>query len=80
MKDKSITKEGCEYRSDYLGVSNVEYDLTLALPRGEEYFGEVFITFNMKKGKPLVLDFIGKEIYDLKVNGRYIFENVNTPD
>jgi hypothetical protein len=73
FRDKSITQEGCEYRSDILGVTDVNYDLTLALAKGPEYFGTVMISFNLTKvpedAKPLFLDFVGKEIYDLEING-----------
>ena len=44
---KSITQEGCKFRADVLGVLNVKYDVTLALSRGREYFGEVEISFDL---------------------------------
>ncbi len=56
-------------------VSNVAYTLDLDLTRGAAtYVGEVTITFDLARPEATFLDFRGKTIRELEVNGRAIHE------
>src|SRR5437868_5471792 len=52
-------------------VSNVAYDLTLEMTKGAPtYKGDVTIRFDLTGGGDTLLDFRGKQIERLEVNGR----------
>ena len=54
-------------------VSNVEYDLTLDLTQGSPtYRGDVTIRFRLADTASVFLDFTGKRIERLEVNGRAV--------
>jgi hypothetical protein len=54
-------------------ISDTAYDVSIALPKGDTLFGHVKIQFSAKevpsKDKPIFLDFLGKKIKNVKVNG-----------
>ena len=57
-------------------IGNVSYELNLDLRRGAPtYRGEITIRFDAREGGPTFLDFKGKTIETLEVNGRPL-----TPD
>ena len=65
-----VTKENAQYREKFL--TNVNYEVSLALPRGDAYYGSYKIDFDMTAlptSKPLCLDFRGVKIDKLKING-----------
>ena len=53
----------------------------MVLPKGDGYYAEVKIQFDLKnlpqEGRPLVIEYSGKEIYDLKVNGDFVIDDQN---
>ncbi|MQA00097.1 MAG: aminopeptidase N [Dehalococcoidia bacterium] len=58
-------------------VRNARYDLSLHLERGaERYRGEITASFDLDGGGPVFLDYTGKEIHELEVNG----QRVDAPD
>ena len=67
-----VTRANAEFRAKY--VENVNYDVTLAIPKGEHYFGHVIATFSLKEvpEKSLGLDFRGIKISNLNINGQDI--------
>jgi len=71
-----MTLVNAEFRASI--VTNVTYDVELALPKGENFFGRCIISFDMKEvpSKKFYLDFRGLKIADLKINGNAI-ENAN---
>ena len=40
-----LTKELAEFRAQY--VTNVNYKVSLTMPRGEQYFGKTVINFDL---------------------------------
>ena len=57
-------------------VSNVRYDLTMALTKWAYYFGSNKITFDLTEVPTcLDIDFAGKEIASIEVNGLKIDAN-----
>lgn len=68
-----VTKENALYREKLL--SNVSYEVTLALPRGDSYYGHYKVSFELgalPASKPLCLDFRGMKIDKLHINGAEI--------
>jgi len=58
-------------------VSNVSYSLTLALPKGDNYFATCQINFDMESipTKPFWIDFRGLKIADYKINETLVTED-----
>jgi len=53
----------------------VSYNVTLAIPKGKIFYGEVdvfFVLHKLNHYNPLFLDFYGVDIGDLFVNGKLI--------
>jgi len=57
------------FRKEY--VTDVEYKVALALPKGDTYWGKVLIKFGLSKvpATDLFLDFRGVSIANLNING-----------
>lgn len=56
-------------------IGNVSYDVNIALPKGDQYFGRVAAKFDVKalaKGAndQLFIDFYGSEVGNLVINGK----------
>jgi aminopeptidase N len=74
-KNHFITKVGCEQRASL--VSDVNYDVSLALPKGEHYFGRTIATFNLNTealeacsmSHPVKIDFRGLKVTNVTING-----------
>jgi aminopeptidase N len=68
-KNVYVTLDNAKYRASL--VDNVNYDVTLALPKGENFYGHFEASFDLvtKPNKTLFLDFRGLKISGLKVNG-----------
>lgn len=54
-------------------ISNVDYQVSLSLPKGALYFGKAAISFTLNKvpsGKdePLFIDFFGTDVANLIIN------------
>ena len=70
-----VTKENALYREKLLSSGaqpTVSYEVTLALPRGDSYYGHYKVTFELgtlPAAKPLCLDFRGMKIDNLNING-----------
>ena len=70
---KHLTHEEAIYRKSVL--SNITYDVKLALIKGKTYFGTTKINFvykasNSTKQQPLFIDYHGDKIQKLKINGK----------
>lgn len=67
-----MTQIEAMYRSSI--VSNVSYKVSLAVPKGKVYFGQVEIDFDLKvmgeDKKPLFLDFFGADVGDILINDK----------
>ena len=54
-------------------VEDVSYEVLMAIPKGKTFFGKIMVTFKLKEmpenDKPLFLDFYGRHIEDLQING-----------
>lgn len=52
----------------------MSYDVSLAIPKGKVFYGEVDVHFVLHKlsTTPLFLDFYGVDIGDLFINGKLI--------
>jgi hypothetical protein len=77
-KNLHIQKGHCEERTKCL--SDVSYDLTLNLPRGEYYSGKICITFRVNSvpdGDDLQIDFRGIAISEFKLNGLDLWTTFN---
>jgi len=65
------------YRSSL--ISNTKYDVSFALPKGDQYFGKVTIQFDIKDltkaTKPLFIDYLGTKITNYNVNGKKMTES-----
>ena len=74
-KNGFVTLENAQFRASL--ISKCSYDVTLALPKGENYFGHVICTFTLSAlpTKPLYLDFRGIKIGKLTINGNEVKEN-----
>jgi aminopeptidase N len=58
-------------------VQNVNYDVSLSLPKGATYFGKATITFTLNKvpaptDPPLYLDFFGTDVANLFINDKQV--------
>ena len=64
-----MTLENATFRASV--ISNVHYDMTFALPKGEWYFGKAVTKFDLKEvpQRPLFLDFRGIKLANLTING-----------
>lgn len=71
-ESRFITLELAKFRAAI--VENVSYDVTLAVPKGEFFFGNVQAKFDLKElpSKPLPLDFKGLKLTNLSINGQDI--------
>ena len=69
-KNGFVTRENARFRASI--VSDCSYDVTLALPKGETYYGHVVIKFKLSEvpTKSLYIDFRGVKIGALTVNGK----------
>ena len=74
-KNGFVTLEVAKFRGAI--VSNCSYDVTLALPKGKNYFGYAVANFNLSEvpTKPFFLDFRGVKIGKLNVNGQEVKDN-----
>ena len=70
----ALTQVDARHRASM--ISDTMYDVSIALPKGDTFFGHVKIQFSAKeapsKDKPLFLDFLGKKIKNVKINGEQI--------
>jgi aminopeptidase N len=68
----SMTLANAKFRA--ATVSNVEYAVDLAMPKGDVFFGKVTTTFDLAAlpTKKLYLDFRGLRIAHLKINGAQV--------
>ena len=59
-------------------VENVKYDVTLAFPKGDFFFGHYQASIDFKEipSKTFCLDFRGIKIANLKINGQAIQNTV----
>ena len=75
-KNSFVTLENANFRSSL--ISNVKYDVSLKLARGDHFYGSVNISFDLieKPQKTLSLDFRGLKICNFSINGKNI-ENGN---
>ena len=71
-KNGFVTLENAKFRGSI--VSDCSYDVTLALPKGEVYFGHVIVKFKLSEvpTKSLYMDFRGVKIGNLIVNGHEV--------
>ena len=59
-------------------ISNVSYELIIALPKGGQYFGKVIANFDVKvlakngTNDQLFIDYFGSDIKNLVINGKPI--------
>ena len=69
-----VTKDNAEFRASI--VSDCTYDVTLALPKGEVYFGTCSASFTLSEipTKPLYLDLRAVKIGNLLINGQAVTE------
>lgn len=67
-----LTQIEAMYRSSI--VQNVSYKVSLGLPKGKVYFGQVEMEFHLKQmgedNKPLFLDFYGVDVGDILINDK----------
>ena len=73
-KNHFITRAGAQYRVSL--ISDVSYEVQLAIPKGEVYFGKSLINFSldakafeMSKTHPVEIDFRGVRVTSIVVNG-----------
>ena len=69
-KNLHLQKADCLERTRCF--SDVKYDLTLNLPRGDYYSGKVIITFRVNQiphNDDVQIDFRGLNIFEFKING-----------
>jgi aminopeptidase N len=70
----SLTREEAFARSSVL--SEVKYVMSLTLPKGDEYEGQLTVQFNLSDpAAPLWLDFKAEEVHELAVNSANIEVN-----
>ena len=50
-------------------ISDVEYTFSVALPKGDQFYGHLEINFNAATTKTF-LEFTGNEVTQLKINGK----------
>ena len=64
-----LDAETAMYRSSI--IDNVSYQVTLAMPKGANFFGHTKATFSLKEvpSKMISLDFAGLKISSLVING-----------
>ena len=66
-----LTQDQSNQRSNI--VEDVDYDVVMAVPKGKTFFGKMMVTFKLKKlpdmNQPLFMDFYGRHIEDLQING-----------
>ena len=71
---KLLTRTCSLYRSSF--ISDTRYDVSVALPKGDKYFGHVTINFDIndikKADKPLFVDYLGTQIRNFVVNGQKV--------
>lgn len=69
-----ITIQNAEYRASL--ISDVSYTVSLAIPKGDYFYGNVSVTFNLSElpssGKPLNIDFRGERICGFQINGKAV--------
>jgi len=72
----SITLQEAQYRAEI--VEKVWYDVSLALPKGEVYCGNINIGFTLRElpKQSLNLDFRGQKICNMVINGKPV-QNLN---
>ena len=68
----AISEEMAAFR--FAHVSDASYDVCLAFPKGEKFFGHITIKFNLKAVPPksLPLDFRGHKIARLSINSQLV--------
>ena len=68
----NLDQETAAFRFEH--VSDVSYDVCLALPKGKHFFGIVTIKFNLSKvpSKALPVDFRGNKIAKLSINSNLV--------
>ena len=65
----NLTRDDARRRADL--VSNVDYRVTLAFERGARgYTGRCQIAFDMARPEPVFLDFVGREVRSIVLNGQ----------
>jgi len=74
-KQKTLYRSDAIERSKY--VSDVQYELALAMLRGgQTFFGQVSIVFTLKDGfndsKSIFIDYKGKKVLSLIINGQKV--------
>ena len=81
IKEKvSLTQVEANYRSSV--ISDTSYEVSVALPKGDTYFGHIQINLNIqdkkKLTKPLFIDYFGTKIQHLIMNDKEVTELHNT--
>jgi len=79
-EDNQLTQVQAQYRAEL--VSNVEYEVSLSLPKGPMYFGKTIVKFNLsrvpKAGEPpLFIDYFGADVSNLSINGKDVGKETN---
>ena len=77
-KNLHLQKADCLERTRCF--SDVKYDLTLNLPRGDYYSGKVIITFRVNQiphNDDVQIDFRGLNIHEFKINGAHCDTSFN---
>ena len=76
FQDSSFTKQNLplsqkDAHARQLQISNVRYDLKIAIPAGKEYFrGHFNAKFDLVENKDFFIDFQGREISHVQINGK----------
>lgn len=70
-----LTLEQAQYRKRF--ISGVNYTFTVALAKGKNFLGQATINFNLTevpgpKDPPIFLEFMGKKVNNLRINGKKI--------
>lgn len=73
---QSLSKVEAKLRSSL--ISNTTYDVSLALPKGEVFFGHNTIKFNYKGSEDLFIDYSGTKIQNFVINGKKLGALDNT--
>ena len=67
MKKDILTEAEAKQRAK--DISDVEYTFSVALPKGDQFYGHLEINFNAATTKTF-LEFTGTMVTQLKVNGK----------
>lgn len=73
-----LTLEQAQFRKRF--IQGVNYTFTVALAKGNNFLGQATVNFNLtelpgEKDPPLFLEFFGKKVNNLRINGKKISSN-----